>query len=233
MDLVVVGGGYTGLWSALRAIQRTPGITVAVLEAHEVGWAASGRNGGFVEATLTHGEENGRRRWPDDMERLRRLGNDNLNEIETTITALGLDCDFERTGSLSVAVEPYQVDELDQVTHSPGVRLLDQAAVRDEVHSPTYLAGLWSPDSTALVHPAKLASELARAVTECGVTIFEHTKAVHVGRRRPHRGITVRTERGEITADRIILATNAFPSLLRRYRYHTVPVYDYVLATDH
>lgn len=232
VDLAVIGGGYTGLWSALRAVQRNPGITVALLEAHEVGWAASGRNGGFVEATLTHGEENGRRRWPHDMERLQSLGNDNLNDIETTITALGLDCDFERTGSLSVAVEPYQVAELTGACHSSGDRVLDQVAVRDEVNSPTYLAGLWSPDSTALVHPAKLAKELARAATECGVDIFEHTKALHLGRSRPHGGITVQTERSDITADRIILATNAFPSLLRRYRYQTVPVYDYVLVTE-
>src|SRR6185503_18015708 len=85
-DLVVVGGGYTGLWSALRALQRDPGIRVAVLEGQTIGWAASGRNGGFVEASLTHGEENGRRRrWPDEMELLDRLGVENLDGIEKTV----------------------------------------------------------------------------------------------------------------------------------------------------
>src|SRR4051794_2914613 len=62
-DLVVVGGGYLGLWTALLARQRDPGRRVVLLEAHEVGWAASGRNGGFCAASITHGEENGFNRW--------------------------------------------------------------------------------------------------------------------------------------------------------------------------
>ena len=68
-DLVVVGGGYTGLWTALRAVEREPGLRVVLLESQRVGWAASGRNGGFCEASLTHGEENGQSRWPDEMRR--------------------------------------------------------------------------------------------------------------------------------------------------------------------
>src|SRR5690606_11866458 len=65
-DLVIVGGGYTGLWTAILAKQRDPGRTVVVLEGRRVGWAASGRNGGFVEASLTHGDQNGMSRWPED-----------------------------------------------------------------------------------------------------------------------------------------------------------------------
>ena len=73
-DLVVVGGGYAGLWTALRAVQREPGRRVVLLEAATVGWAASGRNGGFVEASLTHGRENGLARWPEETDLLDRLG---------------------------------------------------------------------------------------------------------------------------------------------------------------
>ncbi|MGV0806503.1 NAD(P)/FAD-dependent oxidoreductase [Mycolicibacterium setense] len=232
-DLVIVGAGYTGLWSALRAAQRSPGISVAVIEAHTVGWAASGRNGGFVEASLTHGTDNGRRRWPHQIELLKQLGKDNLDGIETTITSLGVDCDFERTGSITVAVEPYQAYDLTTMPVGPGCRYLDAEAVRGELNSPTYLAGMWSTDSTALVHPAKLATGLARAATSLGVEIFEHTKAVALDRRGDgSSSVVIRTEHGSIRGDRIILATNAFPSLLRRYRYHTVPVYDYVLVTE-
>lgn len=231
-DLVVIGGGYTGLWSALRAVQRTAGISVAVVEAHTVGWAASGRNGGFVEASLTHGAENARRRWPHQLERLEQLGIENLDGIEQTVHALGLNCDFERTGSMTVAVEPYQAEELQATAVSAGQRLLDRVAVRREVNSPTYFAGMWSTGTTALVHPAKLAYELARVATDLGVQIFEHTKAIGIGGRSTSAGVEVHTEHGRLWGDRVILATNAFPSLLRRYRRHTVPVYDYVLMTE-
>ncbi|MGW4098957.1 NAD(P)/FAD-dependent oxidoreductase [Mycobacterium sp. NPDC004974] len=231
-DLVVVGGGYTGLWSALLAKQRDPGIRVALIEGQTIGWAASGRNGGFVEASLTHGEQNGRNRWPDEMDVLDRLGLENLDGIENTVDSLGLDCDFERTGSLAVALEPYQAAELASAAVQPGQVYLDQQAIRAEVNSPTYLAGVWSKDTTAMVHPAKLASELARAATELGVEIYENSKVLGLGRGRLRGPLSVRTERVSVQADRVILATNGFPSLLKRYRYHTVPVYDYALMTE-
>ena len=111
-DLVVVGGGYTGLWTALLAKERDPGRDVVVLEGHEVGWAASGRNGGFCAASLTHGTANGLARWPDDMPTLLRLGRDNLDGIEATLDRYGLDAEWERTGALDVATAPWQADDL-------------------------------------------------------------------------------------------------------------------------
>jgi glycine/D-amino acid oxidase-like deaminating enzyme len=231
-DLVVVGGGYTGLWSALLAKQRDPGMRVALVEGQTIGWAASGRNGGFVDASLTHGVENGRSRWPDEMDVLDRLGMENLDAIEKSVDTLGLDCDFERTGSISVAVEPYQADELAAAPLRSGQVYLDRQAVRAEAASPTYLAGVWSRDTSALVHPAKLANELARAAAEVGVEIYEHSKVLGLKQDRRGEAMTVRTERVTVHADRVILATNGFPSLLKRYRYHTVPVYDYVLMTE-
>jgi glycine/D-amino acid oxidase-like deaminating enzyme len=231
-DLVVVGGGYTGLWSVLVAKQRDPGLRVALVEGQTIGWAASGRNGGFVEASLTHGAENGRNRWPDEIDVLDRLGLENLDAIEKSVDFFGLDCDFERTGSIAVAVEPYQAAELAAAPVRPGQVYLDQQAMRAEVDSPTYLGGVWSKDSTALVHPAKLVSELARAASELGVEIYEHSKVLGLGQDRRGGPLSVRTERVSVHADRVILATNGFPSLLKRYRYHTVPVYDYALMTE-
>ncbi len=106
-DLAVIGGGYTGLWTALMAKQRDPGRDVVLIEADRVGWAASGRNGGFCSASLTHGDANGRQRWPDDYDELHRLGMANLDGIEQTVQRYGIDCDFRRTGELDVATEPY------------------------------------------------------------------------------------------------------------------------------
>ncbi|MGC3994567.1 MAG: FAD-dependent oxidoreductase [Propionicimonas sp.] len=223
-DLVIVGGGYAGLWTAIRAKERDPSRDVVLLEAHEVGWAASGRNGGFCEASLTHGEENGRQRWPDELDQLDRLGRENLAGIEDTIRRYGMDVEFERTGQLSVAVEPHQ---LAWIEAEDG--FLDQAAVRAEVNSPTYLGGLWSRDDAALVNPGRLALELARVASELGVVIHEHSEVRAIGGGGP---VTVTTARGWVKARSVALATNVFPSLLRRNRLLTVPVYDYAIVTE-
>jgi glycine/D-amino acid oxidase-like deaminating enzyme len=230
-DLVVVGSGYTGLWTALRALEREPSLRVTVVEAKTVGWAASGRNGGFCEASLTHGRENGERRWPDELEELERLGVENLDGIEETVARYGLDCEFERTGYLSVAVEPHQVEWLAESDGENGARFLGEDEIRGLVNSPTYLAGLLVPPrDSALVNPAKLATELARVVVELGGTIHEHTMVR--GLERSSDGVDVRTAGGTIRAQQVALGTNAFPSLLARNRLMTVPVYDYVLMTE-
>lgn len=233
-DLVVVGGGYTGLWTALLATLRDPGRRVVVIEANRVGWAASGRNGGFCEASLTHGHENGARRWPDEIETLERLGRENLDEIERTVSELSLDVQFERTGQLAPAVEPHQLAWLDdwraESASDPDVVFLDQEAVRASVASPTYLGAIWEKGTCALVHPARLTAELARAAEERGARIFERSRVS--GLDTTATDVTVHTAEGSVTAAHAVLATNVFPSLLRRNRLMTVPVYDYVLMTE-
>ncbi|MGO4536767.1 NAD(P)/FAD-dependent oxidoreductase [Leifsonia sp. 2MCAF36] len=225
-DLAVVGGGYTGLWTALLAKRKDPSARVVLLEARRVGWAASGRNGGFCEASLTHGDDNGRSRWPGEFDRLQRLGMRNLDEIEAIVAELGLDAGFERNGALDVATEEYQVDGLRE-SEGPDETLLDRDAVRALVHSPTYEAGLLRRRDSALVHPAKLARALARACVAAGVEVFEHSPVQGIG-----DGTVLETPTGTLRSRRTALATNVFPSLLRRNRLATVPVYDYVLMTE-
>ena len=229
-DLTVVGGGYLGLWAAVHAKRRDPGRRVVLLEAHTVGWAASGRNGGFCAASLTHGEQHGRSRWPEEYDVLERLGAENLDAFEADVFELGLDCGWERTGTLAVAVEEHQIDWLRDEAHR-----LDAAQVRAEIDSPLFLAGARHPDACALVQPARLALELARVATELGVEVHEHSGVVAL--RRTASGaasgvVEVHTERATVTSDHVVLATNAFPSLLRRNRLMTIPVYDYVLMTE-
>ncbi|MBC7291040.1 MAG: FAD-dependent oxidoreductase [Actinotalea sp.] len=226
-DLVVVGGGYTGLWTALRATERDPGRDVLLVEGKSVGWAASGRNGGFVAASLTHGEANGRSRFPHEMDTLRRLGRENLDGIAATVARYGIDAELERTGALDVATEEYQVEAL-RAEAGPEDRFLDADEVRREIDSPMFRAGLWSPD-TALVHPAKLAWGLRQACLDRGVRIVEGTVARDLRRDGGH--VVVRTDDGAVRARQAVLATNAFPPLLRRVRPFLVPVYDYVLMT--
>lgn len=229
-DLLVVGGGYTGLWSALHAARRHPDRRVVLIEADRIAWAASGRNGGFVDASLTHGYENGRSRWPDELETLEAMGVENLDGMQAEIAELGLDVEWERTGMLAVATEPHQVEWLRDAAAEGQGTFLDQAQVRAEVNSPTFRAGLFTADTCAIVNPAKLAFELARACRDAGVEIYEHTRATRVD--SGGAALRVHTDGPVVTCRQVILATNVFPSLLRRNRLHTVPVYDYVLATE-
>ena len=225
-DLVVVGGGFTGLWTALRAKERDPDRRVLLLEADRIADHATGRNGGFCEASLTHGEANGRDRWPDEYELLDRLGRENLAGIAATVERYGIDCDFRTDGVLTVATREHEVAGLSP--DEPG--FLGADAVRALVDSPTYLAGRMDPDGCALVDPARLAWGLAEAAESLGVRIAERTRVEDVSARRGR--VTVRTTSGTVTAARVVLATNAFRPLLARLRFHTVPVYDYVLATE-
>jgi glycine/D-amino acid oxidase-like deaminating enzyme len=234
-DLLVVGGGYSGLWTALIAKERDPSLDVVLVEGKEVGWAASGRNGGFCAASLTHGFFNGLERWPSEIDTLERLGRENLQAIEDTVKRYTIDCDWERSGELDVATEPYQVDELREgaelmAAHGLEVDFLDTEAIRAEVDSPTFLAGLWDKDGVAMVHPAKLAWGLKRACLEQGVRIFEHTPATQLA--ETGAGMAARTPYGRVLAKHVALGTNIFPNLVKRVRPFLAPVYDFALMTE-
>jgi glycine/D-amino acid oxidase-like deaminating enzyme len=238
-DLVVVGGGYTGLWAALMAKSDDPSADVVALESDRCGWAASGRNGGFCAASVTHGLSNGIERFPDEVHTLERLGRENLDAIEAAVIDEGIECDFERTGELDVATEPHQVHwlreaEAQALQYGGRPVLLDRDELQADIHSPTFLGGLWDPDSCALVNPARLAWGLRAACERTGVRIYEHSPVDGLtpdgpGSRSP---VAVHTAHGLVTAPRVVLATNASPSPVKRLRKYIVPVYDYVLMTE-
>jgi len=111
-DLLVIGAGFTGLWTALLAKEENPSRDVLILEAGEVATGATGRNGGFMDASITHGFYNGLSRWPKELPILLALGIANLNDIESAIKRLGIECDYRRTGDIDMATEPYQEKEI-------------------------------------------------------------------------------------------------------------------------
>jgi len=234
-DLVVVGGGFTGLWTAIQARELDPTRDVLLLEQDSIAFGATGRNGGFCDSTLTHGLRNGVDRFPEEIQELERLAARNFEGIRDSIERYGIDCDWSQAGTLAVAVEPYQVDQLRRGadlhrTFGHEVRLLDVDEVRAEVASPTYLAGLWGLDGTALVDPARLAWGLRRAALELGVRIHEGTRAT--GIEPDGDGVVIATPGGRAHGRRAVLATNAFPPLARSIRRYVLPVYDYVLVTE-
>jgi glycine/D-amino acid oxidase-like deaminating enzyme len=234
-DLCVVGAGYTGLWTALLAKERDPDRVVVVVEQYETGAGASGRNGGFCSASLTHGFGNGMRRFAAEMPLIEELGRQNLNEIEATIRRYGIECDFERTGELRVAVEPWQLADMVEEARlrndmGDHVEVLSREQVQARIHSPVYEGAIFDPDGTALVDPARLVWGLERACLSLGVTIYENSKVLRL--EDVQGGVRVHTPYGAATAARVALATNVFPSLVRKARKYVVPVFDYQLVTE-
>ncbi len=237
-DLCIIGGGYTGLWTAILAKERDPSRDIVLIDAHEAGSAASGRNGGFMDSSLTHGIANAQERFPDEVGLLEDLGLENMNEIESAIRRYDIDCDFERNGVIEIAstrhndnyleelLEDYE--QLRELGHK--VEWLDEHAVKREVNSPIFTGGMWCKDTAALVDPARLAWGLKRAAENLGVRIYEDTKAVDL--EHSGSGITVTTPLSSIRARRVALATNAFKPLLRRMHNYIAPVYDYCLTTE-
>lgn len=196
-DVTIVGAGFTGLWTAIRLAEAEPRLRIVVLEQAFVAFGASGRNGGFCAASLTHGRANGERHFPDEVDLLDGLGRDNLRELVDFVDRHRIDCDLEPTGVLTVADQAYQADELRAWVDEANDRgehlvFLDRDAVRAEVHSPLWQAGvLAGPEENVLLDPAKLCRGLARVARELGVTIHERTRVV--GLDRILRGVRVRT----------------------------------------
>jgi len=233
-DLVVVGAGFTGLWTALLAKQADPSRDVVLLEAGETASGASGRNGGFVASSLTHGFQNGLNRWPKELARLVELGHKNLDGIEAAIRQFNIDCDFIRSGEIIVANESHQVEELlkeaeESLKYGEHIQFLERDQLNARIHSPIYLAGIYDP-YVAMVSPARLAWGLRRACLEVGIRLFERTPVTGLEERWER--VILKTPYGEVESKHAALATNAFPPLLKRLSYYIVPVYDYVLMTE-
>lgn len=234
-DLAIVGGGFAGLWAALIAAERDPGRSIVLLEADRVADHATGRNGGFCDASLTHGFGNGVRRFADEFEALERLGAANLAAIAETVGTHAIDCAFEQPGTVELATTDHQVATLRELhalyaAHDYRPEFLDGPELRTRIASPTYLAGIRHTGGNALVDPARLAWGLAAAAQQRGVTIYERTRALAL--REEGGGVAIETAYGAVHAHRAVLATNVFPALVRRLRPYVVPVYDHVLVTE-
>lgn len=233
-DLVIVGGGFTGLWAAVEAALRHPHHKIVLLEGGRIAGGASGRNGGFVSSSLTHGFSNGLSRWPEEIKKLEELGRRNLEEIGARIVEFGIECDWILSGEIDVAVEEYQSVELAELhaqleSHGISTQLLNKDQVRERVNSPLFTSGLFDPH-VAMVNPAELSWGLARVAEQLGVAIYEDSPVIGLEDQGLH--VAVNAEAGVINAQRVVLATNAYPPLLQRLQHYVVPVYDYILMTE-
>lgn len=236
-DVVIVGGGFTGLWTAIALTGTHPTLRVALLEMATVGYGASGRNGGFCEASLTHGLANGIAHFPDEVRFLQAEGERNLAELVRFVHEHEIDCELEPTGTIRVADRAYQADEFrawvdEAALFGERLAFLDRDAVRAEVHSPLWEAGvLAGPETNVMLNPAKLVRGLKQVALARGVTIHERTRVTGV--ERLPGAVRVRTAGGaSVIAGHVVVATSAYSGWLQRLSAHFVPVYDYVIVSD-
>lgn len=228
-EVVIIGAGFTGLWTAYFLKELAPDLDIAVVEQETVGYGASGRNAGMVSNCMDHSHALAIAHFGrQEAERLMRIGLANIDEL----AEFAADCDFERTGQLFVALNAEHLEscrenaEVAAQLGLPGHRVLSAEEVRKELNSPLYRGGIFMPGG-GIIDPIKLTDKLKRVGMERGVRFFEHSRVTAVEDDR------VVTRTGSIRGKKIVLAANAyshllFPRLINRF----IPLYDYVLVSD-
>ncbi|MBI2896295.1 MAG: FAD-dependent oxidoreductase [Deltaproteobacteria bacterium] len=236
VDVAIVGGGYTGLSTALEIRRARPDLSVAVLEAEVVGFGASGRNGGFAMTLFGLDLAVTAARFGDaraaEAHRHMRSAVDAVGEL---VGRERIDCDYTRGGLLVVGFTRAHVERLESEVehfHRLGfgdIELWDGARVRAAVDSPRYLGAKHDP-FCAVLNPAKLCWGLRDAAVRAGATVYERTPVAEVRLREDP--IRVVTPHGTVRAGKLVLATNAFSRWLPALHRKAAPVFTYVVMTE-
>ena len=233
-DVVIVGGGFSGLWTAYYLSQLVPDRSVAVLERHFCGFGASGRNGGWCIGELAGSfEKYARRGGADGAMRQARAMFDAVDEVGRVAGAEGIDCHYAKGGTVRVArSEPQAVRQREEVAHARAlgftedeIRLLDADEARTLINATDIRSGIFFAASAAL-DPARLVRGLADVVEAAGVTIHEGTTVTGIDGDRIH------TTTGRVTAGVVVRATEAYTRDLRGERRTLMPVYSLMVATE-
>ncbi len=235
-DACIVGGGFAGLWTAVRLTERAPGMRIVILEQDIVGGGASGRNGGFASSSwfdadaiiALFGEEEGLRYL--------QAQSDAVDQLGAFASVNGIDCWFHKDGVLGVRTGDWQemfgsrgrASARERYEESGGLKVLTAEEVRAYADSPRFVQGAFFPES-AVIQPARLARGLRRLLLERGVHIFERTSMRDL---EPSRPAIVRTDRGAVRADRVVLTTGAWAADMAPFRRSFGVIADYVVATE-
>ena len=237
-ELLIVGGGFTGLWAAMQVKERQPDADIIIIEKTFVADGASGRNGGFLSTSIAHGETNIDAQFPGEADELAALGAQNIQELLATLERYGIDARYEKTGETSVALDPESAVRLrseyeELKAGGEDVVWFDREAVREQANSPTFFAGCWNRSGQdGVVDPARLCFGLREVLlNQLGVRIFEATTLLDI-KPEGKNGMRATCTGGVIRSEKVLLATNAFTSLIGKARRSVIPVWDYQIATE-
>jgi glycine/D-amino acid oxidase-like deaminating enzyme len=233
-DVAIIGGGYSGLWTAYYLKQFAPDCRIVVLESNQIGFGASGRNGGWCSGFLpvslgeleaTHGRQAAIEMYTESFR--------TLDEVERVIADQKIDCDYHRGGTINGATNLVQKSRIDAEISEMRRFGFDEDDYRiitaNEVSSRIEIIGLASASYTphcAVLNPAKLVHELANAVERSGVDIYENTNVVEYS-----PGL-IKTDHAICKAGVVIRATEGFTPRLKRHRRTLAPLYSYMVATE-
>jgi glycine/D-amino acid oxidase-like deaminating enzyme len=239
VDVAVIGAGFTGL-SAARALAKR-GATVAVLEAHTVGWGASSRNGGMVLTGLKLGPATLISRYGKELSRRMYAGSlRSIDCVEQIVREENIDCDFARCGHLEVACKAKHFDDFQRSAeiiarefgHQLG--LIPKDRLPSEIGSAIYHGGLVD-ETSAGVNPARYVAGLARAAERAGAAIFEDARVEKIERQNNHgaHAWKATTSHGALRAREVFVATSGYtsrvtPALQRKI----VPIGSYIIVTE-
>lgn len=234
-DLLVVGGGFCGLWAAIQAKEQDPARDVVLIEAKSVANGASGRPAAIMSTSVMHGIDNTERIFPDDVAELERLGQHNMDGFRDTIERYQIDCDIEWGGEMKVSIGDEGLATVNDdhqlyLKYGHDAVLLDKAGMQAEINSPIFHGGTWSRQRSGTVHPGKLVRGLKRAALQLGVRLYENTP--HRRNRKIATGIIVETPRARITARKVLLATNAWAAGHTHISRRVAAIRDRIVVTD-
>jgi glycine/D-amino acid oxidase-like deaminating enzyme len=234
VDVAVVGGGFTGLWTAYYLAEAEPSLRIAVLERDVVGFGASGRNGGWCSALFAVPESTlDRASGPGSGAAMRRAMIDTVAEVGRVVGAESIECGFALGGTVVLARTGPQLERARHEVAEARVagvgeddlRLLSATEASTMARATSVLGGTYTPHCAAL-DPARLVRGLAEAVERRGVTIYEGTEV------RSLRPGAVETNRGTVRAATVVRATEGYTRTLRGEERTLVPVYSLMIATE-
>ncbi|MDQ4026793.1 MAG: FAD-binding oxidoreductase, partial [Actinomycetota bacterium] len=234
VDVAIVGGGYTGLWTAYYLAKSDPALRIAVLEKEICGFGASGRNGGWCSALFAGSRERTERRYGrDGAVALQRAMFDTIDEVAKVLATESIDADFHKGGTLTLVTAPVQLERVrSSVDYERSWGFpeqdyvwLDEAEARSRLNLPNLMGAAYSPHC-ARIHPGKLVRGLARLVEGLGVKIYEQTEVFSI---EPRAAVT---HRGRVRADIVIRATEGYSARLPRLKRALMPLYSLMIATE-